>query len=378
MKQSVRLGVLSGLSVLLAACGSSNSSSSGPALPSGVEVLQGAYHLSIFAQATGVLSTLRPDDLLQVGSTVYVNYQDHNNLPDGSSAPGTTPQSMLAAYNLQGQLLATYKVPGHPDGLVTPDGSKVWVSSNEDGNPLLTILDPQQNTLTTLSSDTLPLPHGGGLDDMKVIGGQVYVSASAPSTTMSPTPNLAPYSTDASGATAQFGVNTGPVVYQISLNSDGKTYHLTSVLSSSTPATLLPGKTAVTLNMTDADSSAIDPAGDLVIDSQQDSELVFIKNPGQSGMAASVLPITLYGNPWPIDDTRWAPAASGTGVVPYMLFSDNKAQIIYRVDENGGFTAGTAYSSAQGMITQTDTGSGMLTPIIMGLNAPHGLIFVQP
>ncbi len=365
------------LGLALAGCGSSSSSSSSaPALPSSVSVLQNSLHLSVFAQAPG---SLRPDDLLQLGNTVYAIYQDHNNLPNGSNAPGTTPQSLLIAYDLQGHQTATYNLPGHPDGLVSPDGNLLWVSSNEDGNPLLTQINPQTNSLSTFSCDSLPLAHGGGLDDMKVLAGQVYVSASAPTTTTSPSPNMAPYSTDSSGATAQYGVNTGPVLYKLTLNNDGKTFHLSTALSSSTAATLLPANTAVTLNMTDADSSAIDPAGDLVVDSQQDSELVFIKNlGGSSAAAASVLPLSLYGNPWPVDDTRWAPSAGSSGVTPFMLFSDNKGQTIYRVDAAGGFTVGQAYSAAQGMIVQTDTSTGILTPVIMGLNSPHGLIFVQP
>ncbi len=47
---------------------------------------------------------------------------------------------------------------------------------------------------------------------------------------------------------------------------------------SSIPATAIVGNSPVTLNMTDTDSSMIDPSGDLVVASQQDSEIVYIKN----------------------------------------------------------------------------------------------------
>jgi hypothetical protein len=189
---------------------------------------------------------------------------------------------------------------------------------------------------------------------------------------MSPNPNLAPYSTDGSGATAQYGVNTGPVLYKVSLNGDGKTFHSTPVLMSSTPATAIVGNSPVTLNMTDTDSSMIDPSGDLVVASQQDSEIVYIKNIGLPTQSVSVLNVTLYGNPWPLDDTRWSPA-TGTSV---MLVSDPPTQLIYSIAATNGFPANTAFSAGQGTVLQTNTTTGDMTPIYVGMNNPHGLIFV--
>jgi hypothetical protein len=228
------------------------------------------------------------------------------------------------------------------------------------------------NTLQSYTSDVAVLPHGGGLDDMKVINGVVYASASSPTTTASPSPNLAPYSTDGAGATSEYGVNTGPSLYSISLNSDGKTFHSTPVLMSSTPTTLIIGSTPVTLNMTDADSSMIDPAGDLVIASQQDSELVFIKNLGTATQSTSVLNVTLYGNPWPLDDTRWSPASGSS----FMLLSDPPTGLTYLINATSGFAPSAAFSAGQGTLLQTNTTTGVMTPIYIGMNNPHGLIFV--
>jgi hypothetical protein len=284
----------------------------------------------------------------------------------------TSAQAEVVEYDLKGNVQQTFDVPGHPDGMVAYNASTLWVSSNEDANPVITVITPSSKTLQSYTSDVAQLPNGGGLDDMKVVNNVVYASASNPTTTASPSPNLAPYSTDSSGATAEYGVNTGPVLYSVSLNSDGKTFHPTPVLMSSAPATLLPGNTPVTLNMTDTDSSMIDPSGDLVIASQQDSELVFVKNVGTATQSVSVLPVTLYGNPWPLDDTRWSPA-SGTS---FMLVSDTPAQLIYRIDPGTSFAANTAFSSGQGTVLQTNTTTGAMTPIYVGMNNPHGLIFV--
>ena len=119
----------------------------------------------------------------------------------------------------------------------------------------------------------------------------------------------------------------------------------------------------------------IDPAGDLVLDSQQDSELVFIKNVGTPTQSVSVLNMTLYGNPWPLDDTRWSPA-TGTS---FMLVTDTPTQLIYSINATSttGFAPNTAYSSGQGTVLQSNTTTGVMTPIYVGMNNPHGLIFVS-
>lgn len=340
-------------------------------VPSSVVGTEGStYTISVFAKAPG---TLQPDDMVQMGTSVFVIYQDPNVNPDGTLAPGvTSAQAAVIEYDEKGNVLQTFDVPGHPDGMVVFNSNTVWVSSNEDANPIITAINTTSNTLQSFTSDVAQLPHGGGIDDLKVINGVVYASASNPTTTASPTPNLAPYSTDSSGATAEYGVNTGPVLYMVALNSDGKTFHSTPVLMSNTPTTLIIGNTPVTLNMTDADSSMFDPAGDLVMDSQQDSELVYIKNIGTATQAVSVLNVTLYGNPWPLDDTRWSPASGSS----FMLVTDTPSGLIYEINAPSGFTPSTAYSSGQGTVLQTNTTTGVMTPIYVGMNNPHGLIFV--
>ena len=341
-------------------------------IPSSVQATASNYSLSVFAPAQG---SLRPDDILQLGSNIFIVYQDNNINPDGTLAAGVTAaQSEVLEFDINGNILQTFDVPGHPDGLVSVNATTVWVSCNEDANPIISVIDTTTNTVKNLASDVATLPHGGGFDDMKLINGVVYASASNPTVTMAPTPNLSPYSTDSSGATLAYGVSTVPAVYALTANSDGTTFHATPTLLSSTPATLLPGNTPVTLNMTDPDSSAIDPNGDLVVDSQQDSELVFIHGVGTASQSVDVLPLTLYGNPWPVDDTRWSPSTGSS----FMLLSDNGQLIVYRVDYLGGFPASQAYSAGQGTLLETNTKTGAMVPIFVGMKTPHGLIFVTP
>jgi len=366
------LSVLIVPAVLILGCSGNSSKTPTPiAVPSSVTGTQGsAYTISVFAQAPG---TLQPDDVIQLGTSIFVICQDPNVNPDGTFPPGVTSSlAELLEYDEKGNVLQTYKLPGHPDGMVAFNSTTIWVSSNEDANSVISVINTTSNSVQSYTADVAQLPHGGGLDDLKLINGVVYASASNPTTTMSPSPNLAPYSTDSSGATAEYGVNTGPVLYSLSLNSNGTTFHSTPVLMSSTPSTAIIGNTPVTLNMTDTDSSMFDPSGDLVIDSQQDSELVFVQNFGTASQSTSVLNVTLYGNPWPLDDTRWSPASGSS----FMLLSDPPTQLIYRIDAASGFAPNSAYSAGQGTLLQTNTTTGVLTPVYIGMNNPHGIVFV--
>ncbi|MFL9988025.1 hypothetical protein [Paraburkholderia sediminicola] len=353
-----KLVILSSLIATLSACGGNGSSTPAatPAaipVPASVTAAQSGYKISVFAKAPG---TLLPDDLVQHGSNIFAIAQDNNNNPDGTTVAGTSPQSQVIEYDLNGNVVTTFNIPGHPDGIMEFDSHTVWVSTNEDANPLLIVIDTTANTRTTFAPDVTPA-HGGGLDDMKKLNGVVYVSASHPTL-------------GAATVTAPKGVSSVPSAYAITLNSDNKTFHLTPALMGNATATNIATNMQVTLNMTDPDSMAIDPAGNVVVDSQADAELVFLKNPGAS-QSVSVLPLTLSGNAAPVDDTRWAPSGSS-----FMLLSDNKTQLIYRIDASAGFTAGTAYASGQGTLLQLDTSTGAMTPVYTGMGSPHGMIFV--
>ena len=204
---------------------------------------------------------------------------------------------------------------------------------------------------------------------MQLINGVVYVSASNPATP---------------GAAA-------PTVVSLTLNASGTTFDVAPVLAGNAQAMdITPsvgGSANPTFNMmvplvlSDPDSEAIDPAGNLVLDSQADGKLVFIANPGPT-QTVSVLTLTLYndkdGPVTPVDDTRFVPAPGPTGKT-FMLFTD-ASNTTYRVD--GPFNKGDAYSAGQGQVMQLDIKSGHLTPFVAGVGSasalqdPHGMLFV--
>ncbi len=351
------------VALLAAVCGCGASSSkyqtnTGGAPPAAVSATPG-YIVTTFATSSSAGKSTNPDSIIQVGSNIFVGYGDSTN-PDGT-APGSNPpvagQTEIIEYSLTGKAVKTFEVTGHNDGLLAYDSHTIWSMSNEDANPTLTVIDLSAGTQTQYTPTT-PLLHGGGLDDMQLIGGAVYVSASNP---------------DTSAPTNQFpnGIVTGaPAAISIALNANGKTFDWKPVLNGNAQATNIAGGGNVTLNLTDPDSEATDPSGNLVLDSQGDSELVFISNPGAGNQTAKVLPLTLNSQPWQVDDTRFVPK----GNAPYLLVTDTPTNTIYRVDAN--FNAGDAYSAGEGNVLKLNTTTGVFTAVVSGLGSAHGMLFV--
>lgn len=358
----VKLAIALFIGMLLSACGGGGGS--GPAaIPPGVALAAG-YSIAVFAKAP--LPTQRPDSILQAGSSVFIAYQNAGEVKDGS-VPGIT--NAVVQYDLGGNLLKTYTVPGHCDGLLLFDSMHLWAMANEDGNPELTIIDLGAGTQKTYQATVNPTAHGGGYDDMQLINGVVYVTASNPAT-----PGAA------------------PTVVSLTLNPNGTTFDVAPVLAGNAMALDItpsvggsPNPTyqqMVTLNLTDPDSEGIDPTGRLVVDSQGDGKLVFIQNPGPN-QQVSVLSLTLFndkdGPTVFVDDTRFVPPPGPSGATPYMLFTDDY-QTTYRL--NGPYATGNAYSAGQGQIMQLDVKSGHETPVATSvgdpnaLRDPHGVVFI--
>jgi hypothetical protein len=86
----------------------------------------------------------------------------------------------------------------------------------------------------------------------------------------------------------------------------------------------------------DPDSLKVDSAGDLVLDSQGDGDLIFINSPGSDNQAGLRLHLTNgTSNQITVDDTVFPTAPSGT-----ILVVDTKADIVLRGQERGVPTGG--------------------------------------
>jgi hypothetical protein len=327
------------------------------------------YTLSVFI--TAPTKTMKPDSIIQVGSNLFIGYQNAGDVKDGS-VPGLMNE--VVEYDLTTSppnLLKTFMVPGHVDGLMEKSSTEIWAMANEDGSPELTVIDLTAGTQKSYTATVNPPPHGGGYDDMLLLNGVVYVSASNPSTPGGPAPTLGILTLNPNGTT----FDVAPA-----LAGDAMALDITPSVGGSPNPTF---NTMVPLALTDPDSLGFDPFfGRIVLDSQADGKLVFVRNPGPT-QTVSVLSLTLFndkdGPTTPVDDTRFVPAAPGATGKLFMLFTD-ASNTTYRLDAS--FMPGDAYSCAQGQVLMLDVNSGHLTPVAVSignpaaLQDPHGMVFV--
>ncbi|GAC1661872.1 MAG: hypothetical protein PVS3B3_32730 [Ktedonobacteraceae bacterium] len=302
------------------------------------------YNISMFAK--GTKAYYNPDSVEVDGKYVWIGYQN-TTAKDGTDGKTST----IVEYTLQGNVVHTYSVPGHSDGMrIDPKTHLVWTTSNEDGNPTLAIINPKNNTVAKYKFPKTP--HGGGYDDMTFLNGQIFIAASAP--------NL-----------NNAGVNIYPAVDKMAL-VNGKIV-LTPILYGNATAIDTITKQKVTLNMTDPDSMAVDTQGNLVQMDQADAQLIFIHNPGTSKQTVTR---TTVGTQ--IDDTIWVPSSQGR-----MLIVDTKLNATYAVSmDKTGFTRGTIYtespadSGVASYVGIINPKTGIIVPVIIGLTSPSGLGFI--
>jgi hypothetical protein len=358
-KLTMSAAVAAALALTGAACSSSSSSTTGAASTasettssgcqigtptSGVVGLQG-FRVCLFAAATTTAN--HPDSIVVSGGDVFVGYQNIT-AKDGTD----TKTSTIAEYTTHGKLLKSWSILGHNDGLrMDPATHVLWAMCDEDGNPRLFTIDPSVSGASAIKQYTLPkTPHGGGFDDIQFINGLSLIDAS------NPTLNAA-------------GKNVFPALYKVQLS--GTTASLTPVLMADAKATTIntPVST-VTLNLTDPDSMMIDPQGNLVLDSQGDSEMLFIQHVGTPQQKVSVLTVGTQ-----VDDTVFPSTAKGC-----VLVADNNSGV-YSICSSV-WVPGTPYTAAPndstviGFIGTISMSNGAITPIVVGIANPHGMAFI--
>ena len=323
----------------------------------------GSLTSRVFAQGTSTAT--KQDDIATMGGNIFMGYQNGVG-SDGAAAPSGETQSTIQEYDKTGKVIASWKITGKCDGpTADPANNRLIATVNEDGNSSMDIITPsaapaqqvQHITFKAVAGQTLP---AGGTDSIAIQNGAMYISASAPQADSK-------------------GNFTTAALFQAVINSD-KTATLTPVLMDNATANdATPGAAAgskVTLNLSDPDSNNIVPAesskyaGQVVVDAQGDSKLIFIDKIGTKDQVNTSLPI---GNQ--INDIVWATSTQGTLYVTDT--SDNKVYTI-----TGKFKKGTAFVAAPsdsgvgGFVGTIDLTTGIITPVAFGMNSPHGLLFV--
>lgn len=331
-----------------------------PATGSGVKVPTGfSAHLVASAPA----GTSGPDDIAKVGDHLFVAYQNGVGAK-GEPAPGGNTKSTVVEYTQKGQKLGSWNLTGKVDGLgADPAHGRVIATVNEDGNSSLYTIKPGRRgdaRVTHFAYGPKPLPHGGGTDSVVAQGGTLYISASAPA------------------ANADGKTYSKPALFSVKLS--GHTAKWTTVFSDNAKAKDAVTGKATTLNLSDPDSSENVPSsvqrfgGDVLLDSQGDKQLVFLRSLGEreGKVQATVLNVTTQ-----VDDTAFAPKAHST-----LYVIDSGSSRIFAI--TGPFKAGEALVSVP---KDSDTlvhtlgllnlKTGAISTFGTGIANPKGLLFVS-
>jgi hypothetical protein len=314
---------------------------SGPAV---AQTANSPYVLSVFAKSAPGYS--QPDSIALGRDSVFIGFQNHV-AKDGWDGKFST----IIQYSLTGAVKRMFSVPGHNDGLRVVGEDDLWALQNEDANPNLVIIDLKSGRQKMFLP---PAPHGGGYDDLRVFQDQIFMTAS--------NPNL-----------DNNGVNHFPALVRVRLAGSGLI--LDPVLMGDATAIDIPTGASVTLNLTDPDSLGVDQRGNLIVNSQADSELVFVRHPLKADQTVGRVSITTAAGPTTVDDTAFAPEGRS-----FMLFSDVNGNTVYRLDApQFGFEPGTAYSTSDtaGIVGVLNLDNGVLTPIATGFGSTRGMAFVS-
>jgi hypothetical protein len=267
------------------------------------------------AMSTESLS--QPDDIVTLGGNLYVGFQNGVGSQGEVSTSGNL-DSTLAEFTPAGSLVKQWDVTGKIDGMGADSATgQVIATVNEDSKSSLYAVSGGTVTHYTY---TPSLPHLGGSDAVSAYNGKILISASAPGTS-----GKAPAS--------------APAVFVVTLNAGAKTATVAPFFADNATATGVNAPNAgkkVTLALTDPDSNVVVPsnspdfAGDFMLNSQGDEELIF------SGAGGQDLHVLKIANS--VDDTAWATSATGT-----LYTTDSTSNTVDAI--TGSFTPGTAYTA---------------------------------
>ena len=308
------------------------------------------FTVNIFAQGSSTL--YNPDAVVVTSTNVFVAFQ--NNSDSVRGVP-----SIIVKYDRSGNMLGQVPLIGRCDGMrLDPYTSQLWALLNNDGlnghparQPKLYTIDPA-TLVATLYRFPLVQPHGGGYDDLAFANGRAFISASSPI------------------LNAQ-GINDKPAILEVRLHSGNA--EITPVVYGNTYGFNIPTHSFGQLNITDPDSMMLDSRGDVVLSSEGDAQLIFVRHIGERAQSVSRLPAGTQ-----LDESAWTSGTSGTFFV-----ADSGANVIYAVQAQ--FDAGTVFSEAgqgapvQGFIGALDPSTGILTPLLTardGMISPTTLVFV--
>jgi hypothetical protein len=299
-------------------------------------------HVSTFATGTAVNAT-GPDSIALSSNSIWVSYTN------GADSTGLGGSSTIVQYKKSGSVRTTYSIAGSVDGLkVDPETRTVWAMQNQDGNSTLTLISPKTRTTSAPISYAVKSATQG-YDDVVFRAGQIFVSYTNPTLPTDPTIQLVR------------NVSNPIVVSNV-------------LLMGATGTDLATGKANQPTTQTDPDSLKLTPHGDLMLTSGNDGQLIFVAKPGTSEQAVSFLQLRdQSGNAVSgLDDAVFATTHEGT-----FWLTETGANRVLKIKAED-LPVGSLYAcvSSVNALVSVNLKTGVVTPVVSNLNAPHGLEFV--
>ena len=287
-----------------------------------------------------------PDSIALANGDVWVAYKNNAD-PAGASGSST-----VVEYDHSGHVEQTYQIAGSVDGLkMDPVTHEIWALQNEDGNSTLTLINPEENSVSLPLSYAVPSATRG-YDDVAFLNGKVFISETNPAN------------------------NGDPTIVQL-LNGndpDHGTLHTKPILEfGATGLNLETGKTEV-IPQTDPDSLKVAPNGDLLLTSENDT-IIDVQNPGTAHQSVAFTQI--QGVTGSLDDVIKVDASAGTFYLSDT--ADNRVLTVHM----SGLNPNDYYASVGDAFGQVDPLTGQFTALVTAADAPgfkfgsaHGAAFV--
>jgi hypothetical protein len=301
-------------------------------------------HISTFATAPA--GSKSPDSITLANGDVWVAYTN------GADSTGLSGASTIVEYDRSGHVDHTYQIAGYVDGLkFDPVTGEIWALQNQDGNSTLTLIDPEDHTVSKPLSYAVPSSLRG-YDDVVFTHGKVFMSYTNPVNSGDPTPVQLTNGNDPHGA-----LTTTPILK-----------------FSDTGLNLETGKIEV-IPQNDPDSLKLAPNGDLLFASGSDDVIIDVQHPGTAQQAVAFTQV--QGVTGGLDDIIKVNASAGTFYLSDT--ADNRVLAVHLT----GLNVNDYYASVGNAFGQVDPKTGAFTALVSAADAPgftfgsaHGVEFV--
>jgi hypothetical protein len=298
--------------------------------------------ITVFANGAAVKAT-GPDSVTITNDSLWVSYTN------GADSTGAGGSSTIVQYDLTGNVVKQYVLPGSVDGLkYDAERDLIWALQNQDGNSTLALI-PASGNAAYSSYSYAAQSSTRGYDDVAFVDGQIFLSYTNPTGTSDPT--------------IQYVNSMSPIALS------------TILLQGATGTNLATGDTNAATTQNDPDSLKTTPLGGLMLSSGADGQLIFVDNPRKPNQSVSFLTLidpntgsAVSG----LDDAVFATTPSGT-----FYIADTNSNRVLKVDCSD-LEPFSLYASVGSLnvVANVDLKTGVITPFVTNLKAPHGLVFV--